>query len=93
MREALEFLAEDGIDVRFISVPYLLPRPDLSEEIVAAETTVVVECNANGQFADLIEHDVLERVERINKFTGVRFKADELAEKIRQLVEPQEVAQ
>jgi len=93
MREALDFLAEDGIDVRFISVPYLLPRPDLSEEIVAAETTIVVECNANGQFADLIEHDVLERVERINKFTGVRFKADELAEEIRQLVEPQEVAQ
>jgi 2-oxoglutarate ferredoxin oxidoreductase subunit alpha len=93
MREALDFLAEDGIDVRLISVPYLLPRPDLTDEIEAAKTTVVVECNARGQFADLVEHDVLERVERINKFTGVRFKADELADEIRAVVEPQEITQ
>ena len=91
MREGMEFLEEDGIDVRFISVPYMFPRPDLTEEVQAAETTVVVECNATGQFADIIEHDVLERVERVNKYTGVRFKADELAEEIRSAVrEPQE---
>ncbi len=88
MREALGFLTEDGIDVRFISVPYLNPRPDLSDAIENAETTIVVECNATGQFADLIEHDVLERVERINKYNGVRFKADELAEDIKQCVQP-----
>ena len=79
MREALELLDEDGHDVRFISVPYLFPRPDLSEEVAAAEDVIVVECNATGQFADVLEHDVLERVERINKYTGVRYKADELA--------------
>jgi len=93
MREALDMLAEDGVDVRFISVPYLQPRPDLSAEIEQAETTIVVECNANGQFADLVEGDVLERVDRINKYTGVRFKADELAGKIKDKLEPQEVAQ
>jgi 2-oxoglutarate ferredoxin oxidoreductase subunit alpha len=43
----------------------------------------VVECNANGQFADLIEHDTLTRVDRVNKYNGVRFKADELAEDIK----------
>ena len=83
MREAVGFLAEEGIDVRFISVPYIFPRPDLSDDIAAADTTVVVECNATGQFADLIEHDVLERVERINKYNGVRFKADELAAEVK----------
>ena len=93
IREAMEFLAAEDIDIRFISVPYLFPRPDLSDAVEAAETTVVVECNARGQFADLLERDVLERVERINKYTGVRFKADELADEIRSLVEPQEVAQ
>jgi 2-oxoglutarate ferredoxin oxidoreductase subunit alpha len=93
MREALGMLADDGVDVRFISVPYLQPRPDLSEEIAAAETTIVIECNANGQFADLVEGDVLERVDRINKYTGVRFKADELAGKIKDKLEPQEVVQ
>jgi 2-oxoglutarate ferredoxin oxidoreductase subunit alpha len=84
MREAVGFLEAEGIDVRFISVPYIFPRPDLSDEIAAAETTIVVECNATGQFADLIEHDVLERVERINKYNGVRFKADELAADVKE---------
>ena len=91
MREGLEILEDEGVAVRFISVPYIFPRPDLAEEIEQAETAVVVECNATGQFADVIEHDVLERVERVNKYTGVRFKAEELAEEIKQAVrEPQE---
>ncbi len=91
IREGMDILEEDGIDIRLLSVPYLFPRPDLSDAIEEAETTIVVECNATGQFADLIEHDVLERVERINKYTGVRFKADELAERIKQkMAEPQE---
>ncbi|QHS17142.1 2-oxoacid:acceptor oxidoreductase subunit alpha [Halopenitus persicus] len=85
--EALEYLEADGIDVRVISVPYIFPRPDLTEDVRAAEETIVVECNATGQFADLVEHDVLERVERINKYTGVRFKADELARDIKQTLE------
>ncbi|WP_181684869.1 2-oxoacid:acceptor oxidoreductase subunit alpha [Halorhabdus salina] len=82
MREALEILDERGIDVRFLSVPYIYPRPDLTEEVQAAKTVIVVECNATGQFADLIEHDTLTRVERVTKYTGVRFMADELAEEI-----------
>ncbi|MEF8831864.1 MAG: 2-oxoacid:acceptor oxidoreductase subunit alpha, partial [Halobacteriales archaeon] len=76
MREAVDFLAADGTDVRFISVPYVFPRPDLTEEFEAAEDVIVVENNATGQFADLVEHDTLHRVERVNKYTGVRFKAD-----------------
>jgi 2-oxoglutarate ferredoxin oxidoreductase subunit alpha len=84
MREALDFLAEDGYDVRFISVPYLFPRPDLSAEIDDAEDVIVVECNATGQFADVLEHDVLARVQRVNKYDGVRYKADELAAEIKQ---------
>jgi 2-oxoglutarate ferredoxin oxidoreductase subunit alpha len=84
MREALDILAEDGYEVRFISVPYLFPRPDLSAEVAAAEDVIVVECNATGQFADVVEHDVLERVQRVNKYNGVRYKADELAAEIRE---------
>jgi len=67
-------------------VPYIFPRPDLSADVAAAETTIVVECNATGQFADLIEHDVLERVERVNKYDGVRYKADELADDIQEVL-------
>jgi 2-oxoglutarate ferredoxin oxidoreductase subunit alpha len=91
IREAIDILDNRGVDVRFISVPYLFPRPDLSDEIDEAETTVVVECNAKGQFADILEHDVLERVNRINKFNGVRFKADELANEVEAVLTPQEV--
>jgi len=87
MREGLELLEDDDLDVRFISVPYIFPRPELDEEIEAAEQTIVVECNATGQFADVIEHDVLERVDRVNKYNGVRFKADELADEIKQAVD------
>ena len=81
--EALDILADEGVDVRVLSVPYVFPRPDLSEDVAAAENVLVVECNATGQFADLVEHDVLERVDRVNKYDGVRFKADELAAEIR----------
>ncbi|AXR77970.1 2-oxoacid:acceptor oxidoreductase subunit alpha [Natrarchaeobaculum sulfurireducens] len=80
--EALGYLEEEGTDIRVISVPYIFPRPDLTDEVEAADDVIVVECNATGQFADLIEHDTLTRVKRINKYTGVRFKADELAEEI-----------
>ncbi|WP_256392613.1 2-oxoacid:acceptor oxidoreductase subunit alpha [Natronoarchaeum rubrum] len=83
MQEAIEFLEDDGIDVRFLSVPYIFPRPDLSDEIGAAENVIVVEENKKGQFADLLEHDALERVQRVNKYNGVRFKADELADDIK----------
>jgi 2-oxoglutarate ferredoxin oxidoreductase subunit alpha len=80
--EAMAMLADRGLDVRFLSVPYVHPRPDLSAEIHEAEEVIVVECNATGQFADLLEHDALTRVDRVNKYNGVRFKADELATEI-----------
>jgi 2-oxoglutarate ferredoxin oxidoreductase subunit alpha len=85
--EALDLLEAEGVEVRIMSVPYIYPRPDLSEDVRTAEQTIVVECNATGQFADLIEHDVLERVDRVNKYDGVRFKADELAADIKQQME------
>lgn len=92
MREAMDFLAEADVSVRFISVPYLFPRPDLTDEIEDAEEVIVVECNATGQFADVLEHDTLTRLKRLNKYNGVRFKADELAERITdELDTPQEV--
>ena len=64
-------------------MPYVFPRPDMTDEVEAADDVIVVECNATGQFADLVEHDALTRVERINKYNGVRFKADELAEEVK----------
>ncbi|ELZ86502.1 pyruvate flavodoxin/ferredoxin oxidoreductase domain-containing protein [Haloferax elongans ATCC BAA-1513] len=90
MVEAMEFLEEDGVDVRFLSVPYIFPRPDLSDDIEAADEVIVVECNATGQFANVIEHDTLTRVKRINKYNGVRYKADELAERIKATLESEE---
>jgi 2-oxoglutarate ferredoxin oxidoreductase subunit alpha len=92
MREAIDFLEEDGISVRFLSCSYLFPRADLSEEIENADQVIVVECNEKGQFADLLEHDTLSRLDRVNKYNGVRFKADELAADIKDtLGEIQEV--
>jgi 2-oxoglutarate ferredoxin oxidoreductase subunit alpha len=84
MVEAIDILNEEGVDVRFVSVPYIYPRPDLSEVVDDAEDVIVVECNETGQFADLVEYDVLQRVQRVNKYNGVRFKADELAADIKE---------
>ena len=87
MVEALDYLDERGVDVRFVSVPYLFPRPDLTDAVESAEDVVVVECNAEGQFADVLEHDTLTRVQRVTKYDGVRFKADELADEIEAALE------
>ncbi|MDS0298203.1 2-oxoacid:acceptor oxidoreductase subunit alpha [Halogeometricum sp. S1BR25-6] len=87
MVEAIDLLEEEGVDVRFLSIPYMFPRFDLNEAFEDAEEVVVVECNATGQFADVVEHDTLTRVKRVNKYNGVRFKADELAEDIKQTLE------
>ena len=83
LAEALDILADGGIRARVLSVPYVFPRPDLTEAIEAAENTIVVECNETGQFANLVERDALVRVDRVTKYDGVRFKADELAEEIK----------
>jgi 2-oxoglutarate ferredoxin oxidoreductase subunit alpha len=92
MREAMQLLDEEDFDVRFLSIPYMFPRADLTEAVETADDVVVVECNATGQFADLVEHDVLQRVKRVNKYNGVRFKADELAEAVKEkFAEPVEV--
>ena len=84
MVEAMDRLEES---IRFVSVPYAFPRPDLTKEVEAAENVIVVECNATGQFADIIERDVLQRVNRVNKYNGVRYKADELAAEIEAAIE------
>ena len=86
IREAMDSLADDDTAIRFLSVPYLSPRPDLTEAVEAAEDVIVVECNATGQFADVIEHDTLTRVKRVNKYNGVRFDADELAARITEAI-------
>ncbi|WP_132057410.1 2-oxoacid:acceptor oxidoreductase subunit alpha [Halorussus amylolyticus] len=91
MQEALDYLEDDGVDVRFLSVPYIFPRPDLTDDIEAAEEVVVVECNETGQFANLLEHDALTRVKRVNKYNGIRFKADELADDIKEKLQAEEV--
>jgi len=91
--EAIDLLADEDISVHFISVPYIFPRPDLSDEINSADDVLVVECNNTGQFADLLEHDALTRVQRVNKYNGVRYKADELADEIKSVLAEQEVTQ
>jgi 2-oxoglutarate ferredoxin oxidoreductase subunit alpha len=83
IREAMDLLEEDHISIQFLSTPYIFPRADLSEAFEQAEEVIVVECNATGQWANVLEHDTLQRVKRINKYTGVRFKADELAQRIK----------
>ena len=59
----------------------------VKRSIAQSEEHLVIEANATGQFANVVEHDTLERVDRINKYDGVDFKADELADEIKQTLE------
>ena len=86
--EALDQLEQK---VRFLSFPYIFPRPDISEAIQNASMVFVIECNASGQFATLLEHDSLSRVTRILKYDGVRFSADEIAKELNSYLLPEEV--
>ena len=77
--------------IRFLSFPYVFPRPDISEAIQNASMVFVIECNASGQFATLLEHDSLSRVTRILKYDGIRFSADEIAKELNSYLLPEEV--
>src|SRR6056297_3337516 len=54
IREAMDLL-EGDVSLRFLSVADMFPRPDMTEAVEAAENVIVVEANAEGQFADIVE--------------------------------------
>lgn len=86
--EAAELLAEGGLKVATIQMRVLHPLPlaELRRYIGAAGQTFVVENNALGQLAFLMraEEADVKPLHSILKYDGTLFRADEVAERVRQ---------
>jgi 2-oxoglutarate ferredoxin oxidoreductase subunit alpha len=80
--EALASLGRD--DIAYLHFPWVYPLPDgVAEYMAAAKTTIAVEGNATGQFADLVEFATLKRFDaRILKSDGYQYGVEELVQRI-----------
>jgi len=80
--EALEKMDRD--DTALLYCPQVFPiAEDITYYINRAETIVVVENNATGQFADLLRlHVGIDKVERILRFSGTAFSVEELTDRL-----------
>src|SRR6056297_1057393 len=83
--EALQKIGSDKIAL--LHLPQLFPlHPSVAEYLERAEGTCVVENNATGQCADLLEHETGQKIdEKVLKYNGIPFSVEELQEKIEKI--------
>lgn len=85
VEEAATKSKKKGLAVAHFSQVFPL-HPDTEKIMKKAEKVVVVENNAQGQFADLLERETEWMIdERINKWNGRPFSVEELTEKFNAL--------
>jgi 2-oxoglutarate ferredoxin oxidoreductase subunit alpha len=88
-RPILEALAALGRkDVAYLHFPWVYPLPaGVESHISKAERCYAIEGNATGQFADLVEHATLRRLDgRVLKSDGSQYSVEELVDRISALV-------
>jgi len=84
--EAVRKLGRD--DVALLHFKQVYPLPDeTADYLQKAEKTIIVENNATSQFAKLIKlHTGIDFDEKILKYNGLSFFVEELAEKLKDLL-------
>ena len=88
VREAYDMLREDGVDIGWNYTMYLNPLPPkLLEELLSKDLVIVPELNYQGQFASVLR-SLRVNAEAITQYTGLPFKAGELAQRIRSMIAP-----
>lgn len=86
VREALSRIKSPDILYLHHSQPYPLHETSI-HHIIRAEKRVVIEGNATGQFARLVERETGVKVEhRILKYNGLQFSVEEVVERIREIL-------
>ncbi len=82
--EALQKIGSDKIAL--LHVPQLFPlHESIGGYLDQANTTMVVENNAGGQFADLLQNHTRRQItEKVLKYTGIPFSVEELQKEITQ---------
>jgi 2-oxoglutarate ferredoxin oxidoreductase subunit alpha len=91
IKEALAVLQRD--EAAFLHFKQLFPLgPDLGSYLKKAVQTIVVENNATGQFANLIQLTTGTTIQhRILKYNGMPFSVEELAEQIARVLKRAEI--
>jgi 2-oxoglutarate ferredoxin oxidoreductase subunit alpha len=91
IREALQRLEGDGVHARFLQIRCLWPFPahEVGPEITRARRVVVVEHNATGQLATLIQASVggHGKIRSLRKYDGLPFTPGELERELRAVVD------
>jgi len=89
IREAMKLLKQEGVEVNYLQVLYLLPFPtSVVEEILnKAKKTIVVENNKTSQLSGLIREHTLRDVDyKILKYDGRPFNPIYLSERIKEVL-------
>ena len=89
MREAVDLLRAEDIRARMLHYcdVYPLEKRGLAERIGKPAKVIGVEGNYTGQFADLFQQETgIPVTDRILKYDGRPFSAEEIAERVRNLV-------
>jgi len=94
LQEAREILLRRGIPAALVHFTYVYPLPrHLVEPLFAdAGPVVVVEQNYTGQFADLLQRELVIRTRRVLKYDGVPMHPTEVADAVQVALERGEEA-
>ncbi len=91
IREAMERLERDSVHVRFLQIRCLWPFPahEVGPEVARARWVAVVEHNATGQLATLIQTYVggHGKIRPVRKYDGLSFTPGELEGELRTLAD------
>jgi len=89
IRETMKLLKQDGVEVNYLQILYLLPFPTNAVEGILrkARKTIVVENNKTSQLSGLIREHTLRDVDyKILKYDGRPFNPIYLSERIKEMV-------
>ncbi len=87
--EAKRLLEKEGIKIRVVHLPYILPFPAkrVQKLIDESKKTLIVEGNSESQLNSVIREKSLRDIEnKLLKYDGRQFLADEIVEKVKSLI-------
>lgn len=85
--EALELLKKKDIDLGFVYTIFLHPLPEnLTDKLRVKELVIVPELNYQGQWSSILR-SMGVKAESITQYTGLPFRADELADSIQKRIQ------
>ena len=91
LKSATEQLHGEGINVAHAQVKYMNPLPRNLENIVKSFKHVIVPENNNGQFVQIVRNKYLVPAISFTKVKGIPFTVGEVTEKVKTVLQQEEV--